>query len=54
MQNIIREYVVYNNHQRPHQGIDEIPDGLKMSGFGNICKDQILGGLHHNYNRSSA
>lgn len=52
--NIIREYVEYYNIHRPHQGINTIPDGKHLSGTGNILKDQILGGLHHHYYRSSA
>jgi len=51
---IIKEYVEYHNHQRQHQGIDKIPDGETASTTGKIKKEQILGGLHHNYYRSSA
>jgi putative transposase len=54
VRNIVREYVDCYNHHRPHQGMGKIPDGGKMSSSGNICKDQILGGLHYNYYRSSA
>jgi len=69
VRNIIRQYVEYynfvvlvrlfyridqNNHQRPHQGINKIPIEKKMLSTGNIQKDQILGGLHHNYYRSGA
>ncbi len=69
VRNIIRQYVEYynfvvlvglilgidqNNHQRPHQGINKIPVEKKVLSSGNIQKDQILGGLHHNYYRSSA
>lgn len=51
---IIRDYIEYYNHIRPHQGIDTIPSGNQIPGSGNIQKDQILGGLQHNYYRSSA
>ena len=51
---IIREYVDYYNHYRPHQGINKIPVEKQGPCSGNIKKDQILGGLHHNYYRSSA
>ncbi len=51
---IIMEYIDYYNHQRPHQGVGRIPDPNQLSGFGNIRKDPVLGGLHHNYYRSSA
>lgn len=51
---IIRKYVEYYNYQRPHQGIDRIPDSEHVLGFGPIEKTSILGGLHHHYYRSSA
>ena len=51
---IIQSYVKYYNCQRPHQGINRIPEGKTVSTTGKIVKDPILGGLHHNYYRSSA
>jgi hypothetical protein len=51
---IIQSYVKYYNHQRPHQGINKIPAGEMRSTTGIIKKESILGGLHHNYYRSSA
>ena len=51
---IIAAYVEYYNHFRPHQGIGEIPDGDGVNEGGSIKKQQILGGLHHHYFRSSA
>jgi transposase InsO family protein len=54
IQKIIKEYVNYYNHRRPHQGINKIPDGENVTNTGNIRKEQILGGLHHHYYRSSA
>ncbi|MDC7226036.1 MAG: integrase core domain-containing protein [Spirochaetales bacterium] len=51
---IIKSYVVYYNHQRPHQGLGQIPAGRIVSSAGKIKKEKILGGLHHNYYRSSA
>jgi len=54
VRNIIRQYVEYYNHQRPHQGINKIPVEKKVLSSGKIQKEQILGGLHHNYYRSSA
>jgi len=69
VRNIIRQYVEYynfvvlvglileidqNNQQRPHQRINKIPVEKKMFSSVNIQKDQISGGLHHNYYRSSA
>ncbi len=54
IRNIVREYVDYYNYLRPHQGINTIPSGKQIPCSGNIKKNQILGGLHHNYFRSSA
>lgn len=51
---IVKEYVDFYNHHRPHQGINRIPEGNISRTSGHIKKDQILGGLHHNYYRSSA
>ncbi len=51
---IISEYVSYYNNQRPHQGINRIPDREIISMTGIIRKEKILEGLHHNYYRSSA
>jgi putative transposase len=51
---IVKEYVEYYNHQRPHQGINSIPNGETASTTGKIKKTQFLGGLHHHYYRSSA
>jgi hypothetical protein len=42
------------NHQRPHQGISNIPVGIIGSTTGIIKKEKILSGLHHHYYRSSA
>ena len=54
VRNIIRQYVEYYNHQRPHQGINKIPVEKKVLSSENIQKNKILGGLHLNYYRSSA
>ena len=51
---IVEDYVEYYNHQRPHQGINKIPDGVFNSCTGIIKKEQTLGGLHHNYYRSTS
>ena len=51
---IIKDYVHYYNQQHPHQGLGKIPDSNQLSGFGNIKKGPVLGGLHHSYYRSSA
>ena len=51
---IVKKYVEYYNHQRPHQGINKIPDGEINKTSGIIKKERILGGLHHHYYRSNA
>jgi hypothetical protein len=54
IQNIIKNYVNYYNHFRPHQGISRIPDEFSEKWTGVIKKREILSGLHHHYYRSSA
>lgn len=69
VRNIVEKYIEYynfvvlvrlfyridqNNQQRPHQGVGGIPDPRQPIGIGKIRKDPVLGGLHHNYYRSSA
>ena len=54
VQNIIQEYIYYYNYLRPHQSLKGIPEGNIYRTSGNIKKEQILGGLHHNYYLSSA
>ena len=51
---IISEYVEYYNHFRPHLEMGGIPGGDCEDKGGSIEKQQILGGLHHHYFRSSA
>jgi putative transposase len=51
---IVKEYVDYYNHQRPHQGLNKIPAGEIYPTTGIIKRERILGGLHHQYYRSSA
>ena len=51
---ILKSYVDYYNRQCPHQGIGKIPAAEIKSTTGIIKKDQILGGVHHHYYRSSA
>ena len=53
---VLKEYVTYFNHARPHQGIEQqIPAGDKCcSGDGPVrCRD-ILGGIMHDYYRAAA
>jgi transposase InsO family protein len=55
LQRVVKEYTVYFNQERPHQGIGQrIPDHydlLKSNPTGNISSKAILGGLHHSYSR---
>ncbi|MDA3808992.1 MAG: integrase core domain-containing protein [Spirochaetaceae bacterium] len=54
VRNIIKQYVEFYNHLRPHQSIEGIPEGNISRDSGFIKKEQILGGLHHHYYLSSA
>jgi hypothetical protein len=54
IQKIVKSYVDYYNHQRPHQRVGKIPDPKQPPGFGNIREKPVLGGLHNHYYRSSA
>ena len=56
LQRVLKEYVSYFNHARPHQGIaQQIPAGGKYDGGdGPIrCRD-VLGGIIHDYYRATA
>lgn len=54
---IIKEYVVYYNHMRPHQGIGQripdLPTG-EILATGPVAVLPVLGGLHHHYYRKAA
>jgi putative transposase len=57
LRRLVREYVDYFNHARPHQGIDRIPDPPDADRTDVSPTDQhviavpVLGGLHHDYRR---
>ena len=53
---IVKEYVAYFNHARPHQGIKQrIPcQPEPLSETGRIVSYPVLGGLHHDYRRKAA
>jgi putative transposase len=59
LRRLVREYVDYFNHARPHQGIDRIPDPPVVDGSDAPQTDQrvmaipVLGGLHHDYRRAA-
>lgn len=53
---VVREYVAYFNHARPHQGLGQRipnpPDAVAcedLEGTSRVIGYSILGGLHHDY-----
>ena len=59
LRRVLKAYVAYFNHARPHQGIAQrIPapreDLVQASGAsGNVIAFPVLGGLHHDYRRAA-
>jgi putative transposase len=56
LRRVLKEYVVYFNRSRPHQGIDQrVPDPENTSGgnSGKVVSFPVLGGLHHEYRRAA-
>ncbi len=56
LQRILRAYVMYFNHARPHQGLlQRIPDPLeeRTQNVGVVHAHLVLGGLHHTYHRAA-
>ncbi len=52
---ILKEYIVYYNSKRPHQGIgQQVPLGYKPQICGKVLKLPILGGLCNHYMRYAA
>ncbi len=56
LQRVLKEYVEYFNHARPHQGIEQrIPAADACSrGEGPIRCRHVLGGIIHDYYREAA
>jgi len=52
---IAREYAVFFNRSRPHQGIGQrVPDWTPTrSGDGRIIAHPVLGGLNHAYRKAA-
>ncbi|MDP9317180.1 MAG: integrase core domain-containing protein [Chloroflexota bacterium] len=53
---VLKEYAVYFNQSRPHQGIDQRVPEPKNSPVGNagrVGSFPVLGGLHHAYQRAA-
>ena len=59
LRHVLKEYLVYFNHARPHQGISQqVPapkekSGLSVGGTGKVTAFPVLGGLHHDYQRAA-
>ena len=59
LERVLREYVLYVNTARPHQGIKQgVPDGTRRprslsTGSGAVQARPVLGGLHHTYRRAA-
>jgi hypothetical protein len=53
---ILERYVAFYNTQRPHQGIrQQIPKPGELEKMcGAVCRNGVLGGLHHHYYRRAA
>jgi putative transposase len=55
LQRVLKEYVVYFNRTRPHQGIEQqIPEQLRsvpssQHAGGKVIAIPVMGGLHHDY-----
>ncbi len=51
----VNEFVTHYNLERPHQGIgNELIDGSKDQGTGEVITDERLGGLLKHYHRAAA
>ncbi len=51
----VNEFVTHYNQESPHQGIgNELIDGSKDSGTGEVITDEQLGGLLKHYHRAAA
>ena len=59
LRRVLKDYVAYFNHARPHQGIEQrIPVPREHAvpaseASGNIIAFPVLGGLHHDYRRAA-
>lgn len=55
LRNLVKSYMNYYNHMRPHQGLDgKIPDCNITHACGEIKKVPVLFGLHHHYYRKAS
>ena len=59
LRRLLKEYISYFNHSRPHQGIDQrVPEpkeslGLPAGATGRVIAFPVLGGLHHEYRHAA-
>ena len=58
LHHIVRGYVEFYNHSRPHQGIEQrvpaqFPRTYPPSSSGQVIATPVLGGLHHAYSRAA-
>jgi transposase InsO family protein len=59
LRRVLRVYVAYFNHARPHQGLDQRmpiarePTEQAPRGQGRVAAIPVLGGLHHTYRRAA-
>ena len=59
LRRLVREYVDYFNHARPHQGIDRISAPPDLDGIDepqpqrSVVSVPVLGGLRHDYRRAA-
>ncbi|HSH80961.1 MAG TPA: integrase core domain-containing protein [Herpetosiphonaceae bacterium] len=59
LRHVLKEYAVYFNQARPHQGIQQrLPiqqeqPGPASGGNGRVIAFSVLGGLHHDYRRAA-
>ena len=55
LEDVARQYVLYFNRSRPHQGIGQrIPDApANDNHHGKIIAIPVLGSLHHDYKRAA-
>ena len=54
---VLREYLAYHEHERNHQGLDNVipfPDGRSEPDNGKTIKSARLGGLLNFYHRTAA
>lgn len=52
---VLKEYSQYYNYARPHQGLQQIPEGIhEQSGPGVVQRRDVLGGFLHDYYRDAA